>query len=78
MPLPVNKLNAYSCDCFEGHYPVGVSAVIIAETAEQAATLLNESLARNHLPQEKPVKVEDITLLPMYVPTVYIINDGNY
>ena len=38
---------------FEGHWPVGTAAVVIAETANDAATYLNDFLAEQGLPDTK-------------------------
>lgn len=68
-------MKVYYNDSFTGYYPVGTSAVVFAETAEEAAAKLVLELARIGLSQE--IKPEDMTeLLPER--SVVIINDGNY
>ena len=60
---------------FNGFYPVGAAAVVKADTAEEAAALLEEELSQIGLAQS--VNVEDmIELLPEK--GVVILNNGDY
>lgn len=43
-------MKVFTCTNFTGHYPVGVAAVVIAETAEDAAEDLNYKLRERGLP----------------------------
>lgn len=61
---------------FSGLWPVGTSAVVVAETKEQAAQLLSAELEFIGLPQE--VSPDDLTRLDTKTPNVLILNDGNY
>lgn len=70
-------MNTYTCKKFTGHYPVGSAAVVRHESREEAARLLNDALKREGLPGD--AKPEDmIPLAPDPIPTVRILNDGNY
>lgn len=46
----------YTCTCFEGHWPVGVSAVVVAESRAEAAKLLEAELAKQGLAQDVPAE----------------------
>lgn len=60
---------------FNGHYPVGASAVIIAESEAQARILLMEALsAEGLLAKNESVKVESMSMLPQ----CRILNNGDY
>ncbi len=61
---------------FEGFWPVGVSAVVVADTAEQAAFLLNEELVKKGL--QKTAKAEGFKPLHTNKPKVEILQDGDY
>jgi len=61
---------------FEGFWPVGVSAVVVADTPEQAEFLLNEELAKKGLP--KTAKAENFKQLHTNKPKVEILQDGEY
>ena len=60
---------------FTGHYPVGTAAVVIAETAEDAADYLNLFLAEAGLGE---CKVTQFIELPFVDGQVSILNDGDY
>ena len=64
----------YVCTDFEGHYPVGVAAVIIAKDHKQARKLLDEELKARDLPAGKG----KISLQDMSEPYAAILCDGNY
>jgi len=61
---------------FEGHWPVGTSAVVTAESVQMAVIWLEKELDRIGLPQK--IKNED--LIPMVTSSrnVRILQDGNY
>lgn len=69
-------MNTYTNTTFDGLWPVGTSAVVTAESPEEAALLLNEALIKtSYLPQDEPVEAKD--MLPLE-PGVTILQDGNY
>ena len=61
---------------FSGHYPVGTAAVVVAETAEQAAQLLQTALAERGL--RGPVTADQFVLLPVDQPRAVVLLDGDY
>ena len=63
----------FTCDSFDGHYPVGVAAVVDAENATEAARLLQNELIGHGLPQNiDPEQMEPLSR------KVTILCDGNY
>ncbi len=66
-------MNVYTCKGFTGHYPVGTSAVVIANDENDAKTLLERKLAEIGLPQEV-----EVTEIDKRWSQVIILNDGNY
>ena len=69
-------MNVYTCNTFRGHWPVGTAAVVVAQTPEMAAESLEIYLGNNGLAQT--IKPEQMERLSTYVPTIRILNDGNY
>lgn len=61
---------------FKGKQPTGTAAVVIADTAEYAALLLNAALAEAGLPRS--VKPEDFTYQSPRNPRAVILCDGDY
>lgn len=45
-------LKVYTCNSFSGHWPVGSAAVVIAESDEEAAKMLEERLSEIGLKQD--------------------------
>ena len=66
----------YACNQFTGHYPVGTAAVVVAESQEHAAQLLNEQLKRQGLPGDANAKM--MALVGQKAPQAVILCDGNY
>ncbi len=60
---------------FEGFWPVGAGAVVVAETADQAADFL--SLFLNEIGLDN-AKEEDMEEMPFVDGQVRILVDGNY
>lgn len=61
---------------FEGHYPVGVSAVVVANTKELAAFILNQKLLAHGLKQT--AKADDMEWLPTDHEQAVVLNNGDY
>ena len=61
---------------FEGHYPVGTAAVVVADTAAQASEMLNSALVAQGL--EPTATPEQFVKLPTNSPKVVILSDGDY
>lgn len=71
-------------DIFEGHYPVGTAALVIAETKERAADLLNAELIKRGLPNtdivgyQPDVKPGEMVLIRTDEERVIILNNREY
>ncbi len=61
---------------FDGHWPVGVAAVVVADTAIQAATLLNDELQKRGL--KRTAQAEQFARVPTSRPLAVVLSDGNY
>jgi hypothetical protein len=68
-------MNVYVCTDFEGHYPVGVSAIVIADSSANARFMLANKLRSIGLPQSDALNLRKV-LIDM--PQVIILQDGNY
>jgi hypothetical protein len=60
---------------FEGHWPVGTAAVVVAKTAEDAKTYLDMFLSEKSLPESS---VDQFKPMPFEDGQVSILCDGNY
>lgn len=61
---------------FDGHWPVGTSAVVVADTKADAARALEQELSRIGLAQ--PITPESMEYVPTEEPLVRILDDGDY
>ena len=61
---------------FTGHYPVGTASVIIANTPQEAAALLEIKLDLTGLTQE--IKAEEMVEISTDTKKAFILIDGNY
>jgi hypothetical protein len=71
--LEMLRLKVYYNTDFEGLWPVGTSAVVVAESVEQAELLLTDKLAAIGLAYRGTMTEMDMT-----VPHAVILQDGNY
>lgn len=73
----MNELRLFYCTNHDGHWPVGVASIVLAETVEEAQRLLDEALVRRGL---KPSAQLPYLLaeLPMRKPHALILRDGDY
>jgi hypothetical protein len=69
-------VKVWTCTGFDGHYPVGTAAVVVAETAEQAADELNRELRRRGLAGD--VTSDGMRELETETPGALVLADGNY
>jgi hypothetical protein len=67
-------MKVFICNDFEGHYPVGAAAVIIARSEEIAKTMLNMEL------QQRGLGIKDATLKEVELTNTkaIILCDGDY
>jgi ApbE superfamily uncharacterized protein (UPF0280 family) len=63
---------------FDGHWPVGTAAVVVAETSSEAAALLTNLLNSTGLEQEEHIKASDMKEVPIRSGFIRILNDGDY
>jgi hypothetical protein len=61
---------------FNGHWPVGVAAVVVASDSKFAAKRLEIELKKQGLEQE--IKPESLIEIDLYDPKVYMLNNGDY
>lgn len=69
-------MKVYTCKSFSGHWPVGTAAVVVAETADDAADFLEHALEKIGLAQL--VSNDEMIELSMKEGTVTILCDGDY
>ena len=69
-------MKIYTCTQFQGYYPVGAAAIVVAKNAEEAAQMLTNRLAVMGLPQI--IGVSHMEGVLSSVPSVTILCDGNY
>lgn len=67
-------MKVFHCN-FEGHYPVGAAAVVVAENNIHAAQLLNVELEKERL---KPVIAQDMIELDTDGPRAVVLCNGDY
>jgi hypothetical protein len=68
-------MNIYICQDHEGHYPVGVCSVIVAEDEDMARLLLQAELREHGLRKEEPFTLRRINTDK---PKAFVILDGDY
>ena len=69
-------MKVWTNNYFRGYWPVGSAAVVVANTPEEASSLLNEKLKEMGL--EGDAKPEDMDQLKTNKPLVRVLNDGDY
>ena len=69
-------MKTWTCNNFKGHYPVGVGAVVTAETVQLAILILKHELTAAGLPQT--IKPEQLIPLPTQHPGIRILTNGDY
>ncbi len=69
-------MKVWTCTGFEGHYPVGTAAVVVAETVDQAVDFLNAELRHRGL--SPSVTADKLKPLPTHAPGALVLADGDY
>lgn len=69
-------MNIYTCTEFQGHWPVGTAAVVVAQDRGHARRLLNRELKERGLPEV--TSTEGIKLVDTAVAKALILLDGEY
>lgn len=68
-------MNVYICQDHEGHWPVGVASVVVAEDEKAARQLLVDRLADHGIKQTEPFRLWPINLTE---PGAFVLCDGDY
>lgn len=68
------SMKFFTCTNFDGHYPVGTAAVIIAKDFDEARELLRIELEGHSLDSSQSLELEEIEVKPQAI----ILCDGNY
>lgn len=66
-------MRVWTTDDFTGFWPVGTSAIVIAETEAEAKTILDAELAKRGLKFDGSLAPLDVS-----APGVRVLADGNY
>ena len=69
-------MKVYTCNDFNGYYPVGTGAVVVAKNQTEAARRLEIELANKNL--EQSISPLSMIELDTESATVRILTDGNY
>jgi hypothetical protein len=75
------EMKVYYCNEFEGHYPTGAGAVIVAETKLKARRLLDAELKSRGLPngsRRPDGSLAEIKELDVKAEGAIVLYDGNY
>ncbi len=73
----MSQRRVFTCADFDGHWPVGTAAVVIAESPEVAASALENELQCRGLTQRiNPTQMQEIERSA--APVVKILADGDY
>ena len=70
-------MKVWTCNNFEGHWPVGAAAVMVAETADEAKMVLLSELKTRGLGEQclESLHVKEIDIGK---PAAFILCDGDY
>jgi len=71
-----NTKTVFTCTTFEGHWPVGAAAIVLADSAEEAAELLNADLKKSGLKGDAEPK--DMVPYPRTNEAVRVLCNGDY
>ncbi len=72
----MRQMNVYTNTKFTGLYPVGVAAVVVSDSRENAAKALNKELKSGGLKGD--AKAKDMELLKTGKPVVLVLRNGDY
>lgn len=70
-------MKVFTTTAFKGHYPVGVSAVIIANDRGHASRLLDQELPKVGLPPQQ-LNIGDFHEVSLDNSIAIILQDGDY
>lgn len=69
-------MRVYYCTNFDGYWPVGTAAIVVAKSPHKAALLLESTLEGISLGQS--IDEKDMHLVGTKEENVLILRDGNY
>lgn len=69
-------MRAWYCTDHDGHYPVGVASIVVAEREGEARALLIEELRAHGLSQ--PSGDFTLTEIDLSKSAAFVLNDGDY
>lgn len=69
-------MKIFTCTQFRGHWPVGVAAVVVAPSIEDAIGMLAGALSEKGLQQD--LDAAQFSEIDTSVPQALVLNDGNY
>lgn len=70
-------MTVYANTLFEGHWPSGVAAIVIANSPKEAALLLEIAIQEQKLPQQT-VDHASFYVIDTTEPAAIILTDGSY
>lgn len=71
-------MKVFTCTNFEGHYPVGAAAVVVARDEKKAKELLDLELRTQGLELGDATLTEICMASSTTEPVVLVLADGNY
>jgi hypothetical protein len=69
-------MNIFTCTSFEGYWPVGAAAVVVAPSIETACQLLADALTERGLPQK--ITPDQLDALDITQQRAVVLVDGQY
>lgn len=70
-------MNVYVCTNHNGHNPVGVASIVVAESIDKAYELLDEELKEHGL-QPYAEYIYTLQLLDLNTSVAIVLRDGDY
>lgn len=75
----MSELKIFTCNTFAGHWPVGASAVMVADSAERAFAMLMGELSKRGLASKNDdLGVSDLVELDVSFESFLMLQDGEY
>lgn len=68
-------LRVFTCTDHEGHWPVGVASIVVADNEASARAILGGELYKHGLTQDKSFTLREVDLAR---PNAIVLMDGDY
>ncbi len=68
-------MKVWTCTDHDGHWPVGVASVVVADTEDQARELLKAEIKEHGLDHHKPFTLRRINTSR---PKAFVLQNGDY